>query len=288
MAGGSLIDANAIGSNVPLNAAGYGGAANATNSFLNTFLSFANQKIKQQAADQALQLGQQKLAENDLSLQSQQAQTDQFLSITDLQNQRLNQLQDAGGVTNAGDPMSGSDGAASGIAPHYKTDSVNKVINGSQTTGQGQQNNPLKWNPNSNVEGLQNKLPDPLKPLAPAYISSGQKYGVDPNFLASVSWHETGGGTSKAFKQGNNAMGISNSSGPVYGFESPEESIDRQARTLANAKGPYAGASSIHDIANIYAPVGASNDPYKQNGDWESGVGGFYNKLSGIGALASN
>ena len=124
-------------------------------------------------------------------------------------------------------------------------------------------------------------LPEPLKPYAKDFEDAGNKYGIDPNFLAAVSWNETGGGTSKAFRQGNNAMGISNASGPLYGFNSVGESIDRQASTLAKPTGPYRGASTIQEIGSIYSPPGAGNDPYNTNSEWPSAVASFYNKLTG-------
>jgi len=126
-------------------------------------------------------------------------------------------------------------------------------------------------------------LPQGLKSYAKDFEEAGSKYGIDPNFLAAISWNETGGGTSKAFRSGNNAMGISNASGPLYGFNSVADSINRQAATLARPNGPYKGASTIQEIGSIYSPVGAVNDPYHLNADWIGSVGNFYNKLTGRG-----
>ena len=126
-------------------------------------------------------------------------------------------------------------------------------------------------------------LPQGLKPYAKDFESAGQKYGIDPNFLAAIAWNETGGGTSKAFRQGNNAMGISNASGPLYGFNSVADSIERQAATLARPTGPYRKASTIQEVGSIYSPVGAANDPYHLNSDWTGSVGNFYDKLTGKG-----
>jgi hypothetical protein len=130
-------------------------------------------------------------------------------------------------------------------------------------------------------------LPAGLQPYAQDFQAAGDKYGIDPNFLAAISWNETGGGTSKAFLQGNNAMGISNASGPVYGFASVSDSIDQQARTLANPTGPYAGAQTIGQIGNIYSPIGAENDFYGTNSSWVPTVGSFYDKLTGNGNNAT-
>jgi len=123
---------------------------------------------------------------------------------------------------------------------------------------------------------LADKLPANLKPYAADFIAAAKKNDLDPYALAAISIHETDHGTSSAFTKKNNAMGSSNDSGPLT-FASVPESIERQAKTLA---GPiYKGADTIGDLSKIYAPVGASNDPNGQNGDWPRGVSHFYQKL---------
>jgi hypothetical protein len=126
-------------------------------------------------------------------------------------------------------------------------------------------------------------LPDPLKPFAKDFEVAGAKYGVAPNILAAISMHETGNGTSSAFRNKNNAMGISNASGPVE-VGSVAESIDKMARLLGKGinegTGPYANVKSIADIANIYAPLGAGNDPRNLNQFWTQGVTSNIQKLS--------
>jgi flagellum-specific peptidoglycan hydrolase FlgJ len=123
-------------------------------------------------------------------------------------------------------------------------------------------------------------LPEKMRHLADAYNQAGQKYGVDPRFLAAISKFETGSGTSKAFNEKNNAMGISNSRGPIQ-MESHEQSIERMAKKLSSQDGPYAGAHTIGAIGNIYSPPGAENDPNGTNGEWPSTVGKFYAQLGG-------
>ena len=126
-------------------------------------------------------------------------------------------------------------------------------------------------------------LPDPLKPFAKDFEVAGAKYGVAPNILAAISMHETGNGTSSAFRNKNNAMGISDASGPVE-VGSVAESIDKMAMLLGKGinegTGPYANAKSIADIANIYAPPGAGNDPRNLNQFWTQGVTSNIQKLS--------
>lgn len=124
------------------------------------------------------------------------------------------------------------------------------------------------------------KLPAPLQGLADKFQQAGQKYNVDPKFLAAISMMETGKGTSSAFRNKNNAMGVSNSKGPIR-FNDPAESIERMAKGLANPKGYYRKATTINQIGRIYAPPGAGNDPNGTNGHWPAGVSKFYQQLGG-------
>jgi hypothetical protein len=147
----------------------------------------------------------------------------------------------------------------------------------------------LSWTPVpvSGLSGVSTSslgnLPDALKPYAKDFETAGAKYGVAPNILAAISMHETANGTSSAFRNKNNAMGISDASGPVE-VGSVAESIDRMARLLGRGinegTGPYANAKSIEDIANIYAPLGAGNDPRNLNQFWTQGVTSNIQKLS--------
>ncbi|MEW6280156.1 MAG: peptidoglycan-binding protein [Candidatus Eremiobacterota bacterium] len=133
--------------------------------------------------------------------------------------------------------------------------------------------------PGSVSRGLE-RLPAPMQHLARDFTEAGQRYGIDPRFLAAVSMLETGRGTSNAFRNKNNAMGVSNRRGPIS-FQSHRESIFRMARTLANPNGYYAGKHTINRIAGTYAPVGAANDPHGTNGYWASGVRRYYSMLGG-------
>lgn len=119
-----------------------------------------------------------------------------------------------------------------------------------------------------------------LAPLEGAFIEAGKKHGVDPRFLAAVSMLETAGGTSSAFRRKRNAMGVSNSKGPIS-FGNHKDSIERMARVLASSKGPYAGKNTIAEIAGVYAPPGAGNDPKGTNGYWPTGVAKYFQMLGG-------
>lgn len=133
-----------------------------------------------------------------------------------------------------------------------------------------------------NTELNVDKLPPGLKPLAADFTAAGKKYNVDPNFLAAIAWNETEGGTSKAFRQGNNAMGISDAKGPIYGYSSYADNIDKQARSITRSDGYYKNCTTIRSVGEVYSPTkGATNDPLKRNGDWVPTVGAKYKQLTG-------
>jgi hypothetical protein len=119
-----------------------------------------------------------------------------------------------------------------------------------------------------------------LAPLAPAFAEAGRVYGVDPRLLAAISIHETGNGTSHAFRTKKNAMGVSDSSGPVS-FTKPEVSIMKMAKLLGSGRGPYAKAATLAEVAGIYAPIGAGNDARGLNKDWLNGVKHNWEALGG-------
>lgn len=116
-----------------------------------------------------------------------------------------------------------------------------------------------------------------LAPYRDAFIAAGNKYGIDPNFLMAIAMHETGKGTSSAFRNKNNAMGVSGSGGP-RSFGSVEESIDYMAGQL---KKNYfdKGLTTIRRIGAKYAPEKAENDPKNLNRYWTGGVSRYYNEL---------
>ena len=123
-------------------------------------------------------------------------------------------------------------------------------------------------------------IPATLAPHRKTFVEEGLKHSIDPRFLAAISMLETANGTSSAFRNKNNAMGVSNSKGPIS-FESVNGSIARMARVLASPNGPYRNAHTIAEIAAVYAPPGAGNDPNGTNGYWATGVSKFYKQLGG-------
>src|SRR5204863_10211868 len=79
------------------------------------------------------------------------------------------------------------------------------------------------------AEDLPAKLPAGLRPYAGDFQDAAKQYGLNPRALAAISALDTGGGTSKAFREKLNAMGVSDEKGPVA-MTSVRESIFKMAR----------------------------------------------------------
>lgn len=117
-----------------------------------------------------------------------------------------------------------------------------------------------------------------LQQYESAFRRAGEKYGVDPDLLMAIAIHETGNGTSSAFRNKKNAMGVSPNGGGPRSFETVEAGIDYMARQLArNYLGQ--GLTTIDAIGKKYAPPGASNDPRGLNSHWVKGVSEYYFQL---------
>lgn len=117
-----------------------------------------------------------------------------------------------------------------------------------------------------------------LMAYAQDFVDIGVREGVDPALLLAIAKHETGNGRSAAFRDRNNAMGVSPGGGGPRAFGSVQESVAYMARQL---KRNYLdkGLVSIAQIGGKYAPVGAGNDPGGLNKDWVSGVTRFYDAI---------
>lgn len=120
---------------------------------------------------------------------------------------------------------------------------------------------------------LRAALPAQAKDLAKDFIEAGRKNNIDPLVLVAISKHETASWTSSAFRNKNNAMGISSSTGPRR-FDSASTSIDQMARGLAKPDGYYRNATTLKQLWGIYAPGPATgqrqqtNDPGNLNRFW--------------------
>lgn len=117
-----------------------------------------------------------------------------------------------------------------------------------------------------------------LAPYYRAFVDAARRNDLDPNLLMAIAMHETGRGTSRAFRNKKNAMGVSDSRGPVA-FRSVEQSIYYMAEQLRrNYVGK--GLTTIEEIGKKYAPIGAGNDPKGLNKHWATGVARYMDELT--------
>lgn len=124
---------------------------------------------------------------------------------------------------------------------------------------------------------LARTLPPQARHLARDFVEAGRRHNIDPLTLVAISRHETANWTSSAFRNKNNAMGISDSRGPRR-MASAGQSIDIMARNLANPRGYYRNANNLRSLWGVYAPGPATgqprprNDPRGQNASWGPGI----------------
>lgn len=94
--------------------------------------------------------------------------------------------------------------------------------------------------------------------------------------VVSISRHETGKWTSKAFLEKHNLGGIMCSTG-LRQYSSLNEGIDAFVSLLKNRYFNQ-GLDTIEKIQPVYCPVGASNDPNNLNQYWLPMVTKYYNE----------
>lgn len=116
------------------------------------------------------------------------------------------------------------------------------------------------------------------------FLKTAEKYGIDPVLFIGIALHETGRGTSNAVVNKNNPGGLmdpSTGSTKLFVFSSLEEGIEAMGKTLYN-RIIVDGLTTIGKLGNVYAPVGASNDPTNLNQYWVSNVSDIVNSLGGL------
>ena len=131
----------------------------------------------------------------------------------------------------------------------------------------------------SKLEGVFSK--GALKGKAGLVVESAVKAGLDPSLFAAVIAHETGSGTSNAIINYNNPAGIMDPKtnwSKLKKFGSLEEGLSYSAKNLKRRVDESGG--NFAKLAQIYAPIGAGNDPKGMNSAWSSGVSKFYNLLA--------
>lgn len=160
-------------------------------------------------------------------------------------------------------------GVSSFEAPK-KTSAPQGVAAPSSAPGTGA-SRPLHGYTPVDVNKLRDALPPQAKHLAQTFNDIAQKYDLNTASLVGLSQHESAGWTSNAFRNKNNAMGISDRHGPIH-MSSHAASIEDIAKKMTNPKHDFGKAKTIGDLGPSYAPIGADNDPKGLNKDWVPGV----------------
>lgn len=111
-------------------------------------------------------------------------------------------------------------------------------------------------------------------------IEMADEFQVDPVLFAAIAFHETGWGTSHAMIVLNNPGGLMGAGG-LMRFETLLDGLRVMGRTLHNHINER-GATTLEALRDIYAPLGADNDPTGLNYHWVGTVTSIANQLGGL------
>lgn len=120
--------------------------------------------------------------------------------------------------------------------------------------------------PQFNKEAFAGKFTGPLAEKADVIEQKANQYGVPPALASAIIAQETGWGKSIG---GNNVAGMMRGSQKMQ-FGSLDEGIDKAVSNIA--KQYERSGRSLEGLRDIYAPIGAKNDPNGLNNDWLPGV----------------
>jgi hypothetical protein len=121
------------------------------------------------------------------------------------------------------------------------------------------------------------KVPaSPLVGLGSVFVAEGTRNRIDPRALVAIAYHESVLGTAGSGAGIHNAFGW----GPAIPFPSWQDNIATVARGLASGY-VAKGRDTLAEIAPIWAPIGAANDPLGLNVNWLAAVGASYEELGG-------
>lgn len=119
-----------------------------------------------------------------------------------------------------------------------------------------------------------------LKNKGNKIIDIAEEQGIDPVLFASITFHETAWGTSKAIIEKNNPGGLMSSNG-LFIFSTLDEGLEAMGVTLHN-RILVDGKNTIELLGQVYAPIGAGNDPTGLNVHWVPTVLEIVGKLGGL------
>ncbi|MBU5466984.1 peptidoglycan DD-metalloendopeptidase family protein [Virgibacillus sp. MSJ-26] len=115
-------------------------------------------------------------------------------------------------------------------------------------------------------------------------IEIAEEKDIDPVLFGAIALHETAYGTSKGVIDKNNPGGLMNPSTNMQSlqrFSTLREGLEAMAATLYN-RIIEDGLVTIEQLGEIYAPVGATNDPNNLNQHWIPTMKELTKKLGGL------
>ncbi|MBC2373704.1 M23 family metallopeptidase [Listeria booriae] len=122
------------------------------------------------------------------------------------------------------------------------------------------------------------------------FIAIAKKQNIDPALFAAIAMSETGWGKSDAVVSKNNPGGLMDPStgmSTVQVFATLDEGLEAMGVTLHN-RIIVDGLNTIEKLGNIYAPLGADNDPNGLNQNWIPTVTAIAEKFGGLTMNCSN
>lgn len=128
------------------------------------------------------------------------------------------------------------------------------------------------------------KMSGALKNYGDYILSYSQEKGVDPVLVMAIMTLETGYGTSDALIYNNNPGGNMDPKTnweTLMSFRTMEDGINFTINNIARLV-LQEGLVTIEDLGNVYAPLGAKNDPKGLNKNWIPAVTKFTNDLGGL------
>ena len=115
-------------------------------------------------------------------------------------------------------------------------------------------------------------------------VEIAEEKGIDPVLFGAIALHETAYGTSSGVLDKNNPGGLMNPSTNMQSlqrFSTLREGLEAMAATLYN-RIIEDGLVTIEQLGEIYAPVGAANDPNNLNQHWIPTMKELTKKLGGL------
>lgn len=152
---------------------------------------------------------------------------------------------------------------------------AHRLYNGGSAGAKGVERTDWREYRAERTELLAGHIPDAAMRLLASFHRHASTHNLSVLFLLAISKHETAIWTSNAFRNRNNAMGISNPAS-VRTMPSHDESIRIAAFSLGRPNGFYRNCRTLADVGAIYAPPGAANDPKNQNGYWPGLVARYW------------